>query len=175
MKYKIGDKVRIVNNVWPYNHFGSNIGIGNVHTIIGIDEWNKKYPYMLDAYIEYTWCEEELELVEDNKVFTKADLKNGDVIKKRNGDVEILVLPLGTLVCKSGYNDLEDIHDDLTSKCGDKFDIEAVRRPTRNWHCAFRAFDDELGELVYDRERDTVRTLTIEEAEKEFGIKIKRI
>ena len=108
-------------------------------------------------------------------MFTKNDLKNGDVIKKRDGAVEILVLPLGTLICSDGhFNDISDIRDDLTNKNGYFHDIVAVRRPTDKHHCKFRAFADELGELVYDRERDTIRELTIEEVEKEFGIKIKR-
>ena len=158
MKFKVGDKVRIVKNVWEYTHFapGIDIGIGEVHTIIDIDAWNKKYPYKLDAYCDYTWREDELELVEDKKMFTKKDLKNGDVIKKRNGNVEILVLPLGTLVCSCGeFNFFSDIRDDLTSKNGSEYDIVAVRRPTEAYHCKFRAFKDEVGELVYDRERDT--------------------
>lgn len=89
-------------------------------------------------------------------MFTKNDLKNGDVIKKRNGNIEILVLPLGTLVCDDGhFNDFGDIRDDLINKNGNCNDIVAVRRPTRVSHCRFSAFADEFGELVYDRERDT--------------------
>lgn len=96
----------------------------------------------------------EFELVEDKKVFTKKDLKSGDVIKKRDGSISIVVLPLGTLVCKDSWNSLDDINDDLTSKIDKMFDIVGVRRPNIQGQCGFYAFDCDYGELVYDRERD---------------------
>lgn len=96
------------------------------------------------------------ELVEDKKVFTKSDLKNGDVIKKRNGNVEILVLPLGTLVTNDGnYNLLDDINDDLTSANGDCYDIVGVRRPIEVKDCRFLAFEYDYGEVVYERKEET--------------------
>ena len=85
-------------------------------------------------------------------MFTKNDLRNGDVILKRNGNTEIVVLPLGTIVVKHfGYNLLDDINDDLTSKVYSKYDIVAVRRPTNASECRFDAFEVECGELVYER------------------------
>lgn len=107
-------------------------------------------------------------------MFTKADLKNGDVIKRRNGWVEIVCLETGTLITKDEFDKLSKINDDLTSIYGNgTYDIVAVRRPKYPKDCRFDAFDKEFGDLVYDRERDTVREMTVDEIEKELGYKVK--
>ena len=94
--------------------------------------------------------------MEEKKMFTKSDLRNGDVVLRRNGNVEILVLPLGTLITQSGgFNRINELKDDLTDSNFDKFDIVAVRRPTEDWHCTFNAFKSKHGTLVYNRECDT--------------------
>lgn len=86
------------------------------------------------------------------KGFTKKDLQNGDVVLKRNGAVEIVMLPLGTLICKAGgYNSLSDKGEDLTGQYSAANDIVKVRRPRIESECRFDAFTLELGELVYDR------------------------
>jgi hypothetical protein len=110
-----------------------------------------------DAFAEWFRPWYDFELVEDKKVFTKKDLKNGDVIKKRNGSVEILILPLGTLITQcGGFNRISELDDDMCDPEGfDEYDIVAVRRPTSDWQCCFNAFNGEYGTLVYDRERDT--------------------
>lgn len=109
------------------------------------------------------------------KTFTKADLRNGDVVKKRNGEVEIVFVETGTLICKRyGFNRLSDFNDDLTySGWSDSNDIVAVRRPTETHHCRFDAFDHEVGELVYDREAEEVEEMTLEEVCKALGKNIK--
>lgn len=97
--------------------------------------------------------------------FTKANLKNGDVIKRRNGWVEIVCLETGTCISLDGFNTLSDIRDDLTDKMGGEFDIIAVRRPTEPQHCQFCAFEYNKGELVYERKEpkfevgDTVKVI----------------
>lgn len=107
-------------------------------------------------------------------MFTKTDLKNGDVIVRRNGDVEIAIVALGVFVCQyNGWNDFDYIREDLTACDGYQFDIMKVIRPTKKCHCRFTGTVGNMGKLVYDRERDTVRELTIDEIEREFGIKVK--
>ena len=108
-------------------------------------------------------------------MFTKNDLRNGDVILKRNGHTEIVVLPLGTVVVKPiGYNLLDDINDDLTSRVYSKYDIVAVRRPTKPSECRFDAFELGLGELVYDRKQKRIPMRTTKCGVKVVA-KIKRI
>lgn len=108
-----------------------------------------------------------------NKEFTKADLKNGDVVLRRDGSVDIVCVETNTLISSYGFDYLKDVGEDLTDiKFHDSdFDIIAVRRPTEPHHCQFRAFDCEYGELVYEREK--VEEMTLEEACKALGKKIK--
>ena len=106
-----------------------------------------------------------------NKEFTKADLKTGDVILRRSGDTEILMRELNTFITKTGWNDLADIKEDLSSKYWSSADIMAVRRPRSVGDCAFNAFKNELGTLVYERKE--VKEMTLEEICKALGKEIK--
>jgi hypothetical protein len=74
MKFKVGDKVRIVKCVYPDGDNRKPIGIGEVHTIISCDNFCK-YPYLLDAHKELLWCDEELELVPQDKILITTDGK----------------------------------------------------------------------------------------------------
>lgn len=102
--------------------------------------------------------------------FTKAGLKTGDVVTKRNGNVEIVNRNLEMLICRSGFNDLDDLRDDLTSTAGKNFDIVEVRRPTRKNQCTF---DGNMGTLVYERKE--VEEMTLEQVCKLLGKEIKII
>lgn len=106
------------------------------------------------------------------KKFTKADLKTGDVIKRRNGSVEIVICELDVCICDKGWDDLSEIAEDLTCICGDaRHDIVAVRRPQVNSDCKFSAFSWECGTLVY--ERPIVEEMTLAEICKALGKEIK--
>ena len=102
----------------------------------------------------------DFELVEDKKVFTKSDLKNGDVIVRRNGNVGVVMVDLGVLIADDGWNDLDDINEDLTD-CDtivyddEGYDIVKVYRPRSKYQCQFYSDAYTDGELIYDRERDT--------------------
>lgn len=79
-----------------------------------------------------------------NKEFTKADLKTGDVILRRNGDVEIVNRELDMLICKNcGWNDLKSIQEDLTDICGEIFNIVKVKRPNKKSDCCFNAMEND--------------------------------
>lgn len=105
--------------------------------------------------------------------FTKADLKTGDVVKRRNGHIEIVNLELGMFILKSGWNDLDVIRSDLTCMSGQNFDIVAVRRPKTKGDCQFNAFDHKWGTLVYERKE--VEEMTLEQVCKLLGKEIKII
>ena len=107
------------------------------------------------------------------KAFTKTDLKNGDVIKRRDGTVQIVCVDVGTCICQTGnhYDRLSDLRNDLTHDDNREGDIIAVRRPLQSKHCCFDAFDLDLGELVY--ERSEPEEMTLEEVCKALGKEIK--
>ena len=111
-----------------------------------------------------------------NKEFTKADLRTGDVILRRNGDVEIVNRELKMLICQSGgWNDLDNIREDLTNAYLNKNrDIVEVRRPTNNCDCCFDAMSIcRRGTLVYERKE--VEEMTLAEVCKLLGKEIKII
>lgn len=106
-----------------------------------------------------------------NNKFTKADLKTGDVVLRRDGSTEIVMRELGTLVTKTGWNDLSSIKEDLTSVNGSYADIMVVRRPCEKRDCQFRAFNYGWGELIYKRKE--VEEMTLEEVCKALGKEVK--
>ena len=109
-----------------------------------------------------------------DKKFTKADLKSGDVVLRRDGSVEIVCIETGTLIRKDEFNILDELTDDLLSTFNDddSDDIIAVRRPKQPYHCQFCAFDEGLGELVYERGDETEK-MTLDEICKALGKEIK--
>ncbi len=114
--------------------------------------------------------------MKDTFTFTKADLKTGDVILRREGDVEIVIKELKALVRSDGeYNEFDGIKDDLTSVYGTERDIVAVRRPRYSYECVFSAFEYKRGTLIYDREQEEVEEMTLAEVCKLLGKNIKII
>ena len=108
-----------------------------------------------------------------NNTFTKANLKTGDVILRRDGTTEIYNGELGMFITKDGWNDLAHERNDLTSSISSEFDIVAVRRPRNKFDCVFDAFVKERGELVYERKE--VEEMTLAEVCKLLGKEIKII
>lgn len=108
-----------------------------------------------------------------NNTFTKADLRTGDVILRRDGTTEIYNGELGMFITKDGWNDLAHERNDLTDSISSEFDIVAVRRPHNKFDCVFDAFVKERGELVYERKE--VEEMTLAEVCKLLGKEIKII
>jgi hypothetical protein len=110
-----------------------------------------------------------------DKKFTKADLKNGDVVKRRNGVVEIVCIDVGTFIGLNSWNYVDSIKEDLTHESMDGWDIVKVRRPTDPKHCQFCAYNCNYGTLVYDRERDDpeIEEMTMEDVCKALGKRVK--
>lgn len=108
--------------------------------------------------------------------FTKADLRTGDVILRRNGKVEILNRELGVFICDcGGWNDFDKLKDDLTTMYIDnQYDIMEVRRPLEKCDCCFDAMKingHHRGVLVYERKE--VEEMTLAEVCRLLGKEIK--
>lgn len=115
-----------------------------------------------------------------NQKFSKANLKTGDVIKRRNGSVEVMLPSMGISLSTTGQMLLSSLCEDLTYRKPDNeitdvpnadLDIIAVRRPTMPLECGFEAFEKEYGEIVYEREE--VESMTLEDVCAALGKKIK--
>lgn len=89
-------------------------------------------------------------------MFTKSDLKTGDVIKRRDGSVQIVIKEFDVLVSRDGWDDLRDITETLdfcSPNLGTdrNYDIVEVRRPNYKYEVQFAAFLHGWGTIVYER------------------------
>lgn len=112
------------------------------------------------------------------QIFTKKDLKTGDIIVRRNDSIEVVNVELGgTLVKDGGYNELSSLKDDLTESLCEDYDVMEVYRPKELYHFNFYGYEygelmfDRYGELMFDRESDVLEPLkiTMREIEEKFG------
>ena len=111
----------------------------------------------------------------DYSIFTKEDLKTGDVLLRRDGAVEIYNGELDMLILQEDWDDPSHIRLDLTSEITPNADIMAIRRPIAKSSCIFGAFEEghERGILVYQRKE--VEEMTLEEVCKLLGKEIRII
>ena len=108
----------------------------------------------------------------DKPTFTKSDLKDGDFVLRRNGQVEIALPSFGAFTNSKGFMPIEDTDEDFTDKYEDEdWDIVEVRRPNEVADCQFRIFKNNWGEVIYKREDP--EEMTIDEICKALGKKIK--
>lgn len=137
------------------------------------DEFTEREYYEVHEYLILEWSDYMATL---KPTFTKSDLKDGDFILRRNKDVEVVILSLGALTGAKGFMVLADTNEDFSDKSGDtNWDIIEVRRPKHPYECQFTCFESNLGEVVYNRERDSVPVveMTLEEVCNALGKKIK--
>jgi hypothetical protein len=109
------------------------------------------------------------------KTFTKADLKSGDIVLRRDRKICVVFAEVNALGHKDGFDTLKPYADDLTNKVDQSLDIIAVRRPREPKECNLGYFNREDVTLVYDRKRDEVEEMTLEQVCKLLGKNIKII
>ncbi len=107
------------------------------------------------------------------ETFTKADLKNGDFVKFDNDQIGVVIADCDAILLKNDVLKLSLYKDDMSHPCAPAFTIKAVKRPEGAKGCYWDAFNNLYGELVYDRERDTVVEMTMEEICAALGKNIK--
>ena len=103
--------------------------------------------------------------------FTNKDLKTGDVVVTRDGDIGVVIVERNTIFFKSGmYISVSCIKEDLTGGMFDsKSDIMCVYRNAR----CFKDCSDGTADLIYDRDRYETEEMTLEEICKALGKNIK--
>ena len=142
MKFKVGDKVRVIKCSIDGERCKN---FNKISTITKIGE-HLCYPYMLKD-IREAFKENELELVD--KQFTKSDLKDGDIVTKRNGEKRTLVGKYLHDVKRA--SPLTYYTEDLKDSGGLKeHDIIKVERPVKY-------------EIVFEREEEI-----LDETEKRY-------
>lgn len=127
MKFKVGDKVKVIK-CKTHSH------CENINKISKIKEIKTfvTYPYYLEDCDE-PFDGEELELVENQ--FTKADLKDGDIVTYRNENRRLVNATKQEIVYIENTSwlsfNFHNFRDDLTNKDGKEYDIVKVERPIK--------------------------------------------
>lgn len=124
MKFKVGDRVRVVRCSRHENcEYNNTIG-----KIIGIDA-NICFPYELED-CEEIFRDDELELVQE-KQFTKVDLKDRDIVTYRDGNKRMVIK--SHLI--NGYgqrtSSLDEYNNKLEENVYDNLDIVKVEKPVK--------------------------------------------
>lgn len=123
MKFKVGDTVRVVRCRLYINCKNDNI----IRKIVNIEK-KRDFPYELEDCDE-VFGEDELELVQE-KQFTKADLKDGDIVIYRNGEKRIVNKTANKIVDMVNFSNLSfnlcDFREDLTNINGCEYDIVKI-------------------------------------------------
>lgn len=174
-KLKIGDKVRIRNDLKGDNSYGGlyfDYGMekfnGETHEIV---ELNQNGNYRLDIDIEeryyWVWNDAMVEFVE--KGFTKADLKPGMVVEMRDGNRFLLID--NTLIGSKEWDTMNSFADDLINKLHHDCDICKVYHPKGRY--VEQLLDDKYLTLIWEREE--AKEMTVAEIEKQLGYKVKVI
>lgn len=169
MKFKVGDKVKIV---------GSNLR--DVKVIEAGCRLGDKLGYkLLVGGIKHpcTWWGHELELVE-SAPFTKNHLKDGMVVEYRNGRRRLVLNE--KFIGEDGRTHFVDFNNDLTSATAGvpglgnyrDFDIMKVYSTAASY--VGHLFDDDELDLIWERkEEPEYKEMTVEEIEKKLGHKVK--
>lgn len=138
MKFKVGDKVRVIKCSIDEERCKN---FNKISTITKIGE-HLCYPYILKD-IRETFREDELELVEVQ--FTKSDLKDGDIVTYRNGLKKIV--SGDKLYGNDLFTSLRYYPEDLKDVDGEeKNDIVKVERPVK-YETVFERKEEILDEV----------------------------
>lgn len=157
MKFKVGDKVKVRNDLVVGSYYNHVFFISDMKKfkgkIVEIREVFNRTGYYIKGSI-YMFSEDMLEPIK----FTKSDLRDGDKITLRNGEVGTYE---GDNTYIAGLVD-GNINDDLTNNgfWGSRLDIVKVERPRKY-------------KTVYEREE--ARDMTVEEICKALGYEVKVI
>lgn len=105
--------------------------------------------------------------------FSKKDLKNGDIIRLRNGLHGIVILEYDTAITANGsWIPLKNYNENLSQVFNDESkDVVTVRRPFDLEDCHFNAYYINKGKVVYKR-NPKVEKMTLEEVCQLLGKKI---
>ena len=183
MAFKVGDKVRVRSDLGMDESYGMSEGNflgymvteemskyqGQIVTIRSV----KPYAYGIEGFDEEWWVDEMFEgLVEDKKVFSKKDLKTGMFGVMSDGQGNFVIIGDNIVYQKGGFDRVGDLNDNLEMS---DWKILKVCKDCSSFKQLEFAVDHNTNKVIYDRERDTAKELTIAEIEKALGYSVKII
>lgn len=130
MKYKVGDRVKIKENLIVDKYYNGEAFIDDMKPYVGqlaiINQIVEDEKYKLDIDSEdWVWTEDMLE----PKQFTKSDLKDGDIVTLRNNKRKRVIGQ--NLISEEGSINLNYYINKLINVVDNSFDIIKIERPTQ--------------------------------------------
>ena len=161
MKFKVGDRVRVVKTISSFD--SKKNYIGKVFTIKRINK-ACEYPYSFEEDYTFSWKDEELE----STPFTKSDLKDGMVVEYADGRRRMFLND--KVMGDDCYTPLIHFNDDLTHSRVNSNDIVKVYNSSA---CVLKDYrKDNYLTLVWERPEEPAKKMTVAEIEKELGYKV---
>jgi hypothetical protein len=177
MKYKAGDRVLIKDSLEGTKRNPKGMmdkWCGKVITIKKID--NDLWPSYHMEENRWNWYDDMIERkVEEEKMFTKDDLKTGMVVEMRGYGKFLVVLgtPLGDyLINDKEQQNLSSYGNDLKILGSSGCEITAVYEPVRDYTMRFGRWGEM--KLIWERKEKPIE-ITIEEIAKLKGVSPDRI
>lgn len=167
MSIKVGDRVRILDgrkkpDIYPKWVEEMDELIGEIRTVEHVFSDSCEL-----SDTEYFFAEEWLAPADD---FTKADLKEFDIVEFRNGRQALITMNIAIGVLEADGFSFRTWNDDLKDNTGaDVYDIMKVYRPTDNIPTDKSKWKD----LPVVYERTEVKEMTVEEISKALGYEVK--
>lgn len=167
MKFKVGDKVKVVRIT--HSNIDRRRYIGDIFVVKSLNP-NSKYDSRLDEHYgcgcDYVFYADELELAE----FTKADLEDGMVIEYYDGDRAMVIGD--KLMGDKKWSSLNNFTDTLTHISLKVLTINKVYKSTAVVLNDY--FKKERLTLIWERKKEEpIKEMTVAEIEKELGYKVK--
>lgn len=157
MKFKVGDKVKVIATLHSQACF-----VGDIVTIKKANVWDSSYLCDVDNVYDAWFYENELGAIEngENNSFTKADLKDGDIVTYRNGFRRLVNATNQKIVYIYNSNILSfnfcDFRGNLTNRKGKEYDIVKVERATK-YEMVFERKEEILDEVEKKYLADVIR------------------
>lgn len=167
MNIKVGDRVRILDgrknpDIYPKWVEEMDELIGEIRTVEHVFSECCEL-----SETNYFFAEEWLAPADD---FTKADLKEFDIVEFRNGRQALITMNIAMGVLEADGFSFRTWNDDLKDNTGaDIYDIMKVYRPTDNIPTDKSKWKD----LPVVYERTEVKEMTVEEISKALGYEVK--
>lgn len=163
-----------IGKIWRFGEFYKNNTYWDVYSNetcynFNVGEYGPLYRYSENDYIILHWSD-----YMKSSTFSKKDLRTGDVIVRRNGNVDIVITETNSTINARGFCLLSSLIEDLTSAIESEWDVVDIYRPTESCQCQFNELAYTKGNHIYHR-KDAEVEITLDEIAKLMKVPVNNI